>query len=697
MRSMRDIGECCIEVGRKAVLVGSAAAMLVLIASCVDPTRAIEDEGLPVVVTRVQPSAAGQSETVEVRIFGSGFRPSYAVALERDGGVDSRVVVERTVYVSEGELIATVSVQPNAATGRYTVTILGDRKKGIGTEFDILAGIGSELSAKFSFSYDGYRSDRFDVDHTFILNPATLDPGSWGVTSYNYRYGEQFLSAHHLRQDGRVDLMWCWTPGGKVNGPGTRQLECWFTPQYNFETRQPGDPEDYDSWIGGDRPGDGSGTVTFTSVSPERLAGTFSITMHVGDWPDWHGSPTISIRDGTFDLPIVSTYWNHDQDEANQPRDPDPVAFQGATAMGINDDGVVAGMVADRAGGWRAARWFPRPDRSMSGPEELGTVEGATWQHVAGINNEGTIFGNAYNARPYISDEVAFVHDGRMRRLRNLDGAFTSKAFGANDRGIVVGQSWLTDINVGRPPVIRGTVWLDPMNPESQPLQLPAFGNSDVNYGRHINNNGLIVGFSGGASNSVAWQLHENGTISEPLHLGLRIVNGLNDRSDFVGHRPISGARVEAVFLRGDSYVALNPLPGHDSASGTALSNPPLGEPVIVVGQSGSEEMRAVKPVVWSVNAAGELTGPTALPLPQGYTRGIAIDVNRHGWIVGFAYEDDLQSTRVATLWRPVSTGRAGYELITLRPLDQPSAARVPVSGARTRCVGLPGGTSRCR
>jgi hypothetical protein len=292
------------------------AALLTLLAACNDqPTGVVtedpEVETPPIVVVAAHPRESGRGVTEKVRITGSGFRQGDEAVWERDGRTDNRVVVEKTEFVSATQLVATITVQPDAAIASYDIAVDRPRKRGIGTEaFYVTHGLGARLDARFSFTYDGYRADSFNVDHPFVLNPATMNPGSWGVTYYKYEDREQSIAAHYLRDDGLVDMMWCWVPGSKVTEPGTRLLECWFTPQYNWQTGEYADPEDYTSFIGSNRPGDGTGRITFTSVTPERLVGTFSITMHVVDLSDWLGAPTITISDGAFDLPVVSSYYN---------------------------------------------------------------------------------------------------------------------------------------------------------------------------------------------------------------------------------------------------------------------------------------------------------------------------------------------------------------------------------------------------
>jgi hypothetical protein len=682
---------------RSARGVACTAAVLALLVACNDEPSGLDAgaDGPPIVVTAAQPRESGRGETMKVRITGTGFREGDEAVWERNGSTDDRVVVEKTEFVSATQLVATISIQADATIAGYDIAVSRPRKKGIGTEaFYVLHGIGSEFQARFSFTYDGYRSGSFNVDDTFVLDPATMDPGSWGLTYYIYEQYEQFIGAHYLRDDGLVDMMWCWTPGGRVTAPGTRLLECWFTPQYNFETGEYADPEDYTSFIGGDRPGDGTGRVTFTSVTPERLAGTFSITMHVVDWPDWLGSPSITISDGAFDLPVVSSYYNQGQDDGDGDGDGGgpPLDVRNSRATAINDHGVVIGWAYNEKAEMRGVRWTVTADGQVSGPEELGTLAGSTHHWPTAINNEGVITGYGYRATPFIADEVAFIHDGRMRALTPPDGALTTRAFGINDQGVVVGWSEMSDLGM------RGPVWLNPLDPDVAPIQLPGPTGRNVNYGLHINNNGVIAGWSTGTAAS-RWQLRPDGTVSSLEPVGLLWVNALNDGPDFIGGRQGTGPEL----LRAGSHIPLGPLPGHGVSVAYGLNNPNPGDAVQVVGGSlvgSGPGTPGSRPVVWSVDAAGVVTGPAELGLAPGYAFAEPTAVNAHGWIAGTAHNGQfLESAAVLWLPRPGT----GYEVIRLGNLVQTAAsyqaagARDAVSVGRMRCRAWPGRQDRCR
>lgn len=292
------------------------AFLLVPPAGCSDGPAAVEEEPTAEVHS-LEPWDAGQGETVEVRIRGSGFAQGDVAVWERGGNPAGGVVVQETRFVSPTELVATVRIGADALPDAYDVAIRTprDRKKGITTEiFNVLHGIGSTLDAEFAFEYQGHRTGSFGVDGEYVLDPAEMfqASGSFALTLYEYEAREQFFMAQQPRPDGWADLLMCWSPGGKVEGPGTRNLECWLeigtAPGREWSDQQLVE-DSYSSFIGGDRPADGSGRITFTAVTPQRLAGTFTITLHA-DYSSTYPGPVLEVRQGRFDVPVVSTYFD---------------------------------------------------------------------------------------------------------------------------------------------------------------------------------------------------------------------------------------------------------------------------------------------------------------------------------------------------------------------------------------------------
>lgn len=86
-------------------------------------------------VTGADPEAAPQGATLDVHVFGSGFDQGSTVAFARGGVVDPKLAVSGSVFRNNGELVATVSIAPDAETVTYDIVVTTSKgKKGIGTE-----------------------------------------------------------------------------------------------------------------------------------------------------------------------------------------------------------------------------------------------------------------------------------------------------------------------------------------------------------------------------------------------------------------------------------------------------------------------------------------------------------------------------------------------------------------------------------
>lgn len=106
----------------------------------------------------------------------------------------------------------------------------------------------------------------------------------------------------------------------------------------------------------------------------------------------------------------------------------------GSSAAGINDAGLVVGSSVTASGVTHA---FLYENGSMT---DLGTLGGTT-SHAAAINNSGQIAGSAHTADGLFK---AFLYaGGTMQSLGTLPGGDSSRAFGINDLGQVVGDSIL--------------------------------------------------------------------------------------------------------------------------------------------------------------------------------------------------------------------------------------------------------------
>jgi uncharacterized membrane protein len=157
-----------------------------------------------------------------------------------------------------------------------------------------------------------------------------------------------------------------------------------------------------------------------------------------------------------------------------------PVDLNGSAdhsaANGVNDAGVVVGQ-AQRGGEWEAVQWAPDGTEE---PLDLGPGSNAS-----DINEAGTVVGT-WRGGPAGVD--AYVRDaaGHTSSLPHVPGTVTGQsAYGLNDAGDVVGAAHVDGANVA-------VLW---EAPDYQPVVLGAGRPSDIIVEAHdVNNAGDVVG-----------------------------------------------------------------------------------------------------------------------------------------------------------------------------------------------------------
>lgn len=121
-------------------------AALLAVSACADPT--VPGDRLPsearmgkggggaqLEVTGASPAEAPPGYTFDVRVTGSGFDSKSNARWLRSDGLPSQVLVNSTVFVSESELIANVTVEAEAEDAVYDIEVTALRgKKGLGAE-----------------------------------------------------------------------------------------------------------------------------------------------------------------------------------------------------------------------------------------------------------------------------------------------------------------------------------------------------------------------------------------------------------------------------------------------------------------------------------------------------------------------------------------------------------------------------------
>lgn len=335
------------------------------------------------------------------------------------------------------------------------------------------------------------------------------------------------------------------------------------------------------------------------------------------------------------------------------------LAGDGSDAAGLNDQGTVVGHVSI-GGVDHPAYWVVDGDGSVNGPLEIDVSGPASARRV---NAAGQVVVRTRNP----NSATGFVYDiatDELVELSGVPGAVRTDPWAINDLGYVAGTAYYDETSgAGDRPVI----WSRPFDPATAPsvLPLPA-GYDDVCARTHINESEIVAfalpadGANPGDCRAVRWTIESDGSVADPELVG--VTTGfegfeLNDVGQVAGNLAGRGA---AVLGPDGVVVELAPLDGHEVAMAFGLSDSPGGEPARVVGTSdyGPVSSGDTTAVVWSVDLAGNVTGPTAMPTGRHET-SVGRTANESGWVIGRVV-DTRKHTSTAAVWLPVRDGGSG-------------------------------------
>jgi probable HAF family extracellular repeat protein len=236
---------------------------------------------------------------------------------------------------------------------------------------------------------------------------------------------------------------------------------------------------------------------------------------------------------------------------------------------------------------------------------ELNPLPGDNSSNAYGINNAGQVVGQSY---PTVGSKAVIWNGGTPTALSPLPSGTTSVGLGINDAAQVVGYS---DTTGG---VTHAAIWNG-----TTPTDLGAVSASG------INNVGQVVGTSA-ANHATVW----NGTT--PTDLGtlggtVSSATGINNRGQVVGSSGTTGdAAARAVVWNGTTPTALAPLAGDANSYANGINNrgQVVGYDVHIAGISGSQA------VIWNG------TTPTGLGTLGGLS-SVANGINSRGQLVGWS------------------------------------------------------------
>jgi uncharacterized membrane protein len=323
----------------------------------------------------------------------------------------------------------------------------------------------------------------------------------------------------------------------------------------------------------------------------------------------------------------------------------DAVVLDGGNgnAWAINDAGIAVGMAREGSGldPYPALRWIVTSE-GVTGPEALPMLDGVSSHQPVAVNSAGEIAGYFQKHQRW----GAFIYSSdQMQALPDLENADESFAWDINDLGLVVGEVTFGVLNAdgSETRLKEAVVWV---NAQDKPTVLPLPEGYTSASARSINGEGLIVGGAGGPdvpSIGLTWEIDHTGQITSGPHILAAgfIPAAVNAEGDIIGKYGECGSAL----MRGDQLIMLST----DETCHKAADLTDAGADGTVKIVSGLWFEGAV---LWTVDTAGQVTGPVDLGYPKttrgAFTRGI----NNQGWIVGAGRTNRGD---VPALWMPKS------------------------------------------
>lgn len=257
---------------------------------------------------------------------------------------------------------------------------------------------------------------------------------------------------------------------------------------------------------------------------------------------------------------------------------------------------------------------------------DIGTLEtGDPYSSGLGVSHAGIAFGGSPHGSGLLSSHAfTWTLEGGIVRLPNPAGRDYSYPLGANDSGMVVGNSQTSLNSSTRRPI----VW---QNGVASLLPLPAgYGRGDA---FAVNASGVAAGsaFNPSSPSAVIYSGGSATIITQTTASGSFFVMAfdINDSGRIVGQGADPNIPARKVGIVHDigaaTAIDIGSLPGFNGAIAWGVNN--SGQ---VVGTSLQDTQETGLPFIWS-----DANGMVAIPLTSGTTKAAAQAVNSTGWVVG--------------------------------------------------------------
>lgn len=418
---------------------------LTIAAACQEPiptevpareVQAARNVGDGPTVTATKPSKSLRGVTLDVRVFGTGFDEGSTAQWAIDGVPTDQVVTNSVNVLSSTQLIANISISPDAEGGLYDVivTAAGGGKPGIGTEtFEInveitdLGNLGGWQTGATAINESGQIAG-------YAMTPLGSSAFLWtnGVmknlgtpAGFNHSRAEglnnrgQVVGYSLIQRNGKWESRaWVWSrEAGMQLLPGSEYSNAHAI---NDAGMIVGNARDTDGrmrvavWINGEinfLPRDAY--VAYDINARGQVVGDASPFHEIG-WGSW---PSAYVWSREVGLQYVSTLWG-----------------SAGSALGINDNGDVVGWGPYGTDDHMVHGWVSRRGAATSlgfhgGPHSVGMK----------VASNGLIVGRG------LDQAVLWTANGAMVVLPGPEGTIQTEAYDVNSRGEAIGSAMIIE------------------------------------------------------------------------------------------------------------------------------------------------------------------------------------------------------------------------------------------------------------
>jgi hypothetical protein len=417
-------------------------------------------------VKSTAPDSATVDSTLSVHVFGSGFDAGTRAQWALKGVSSSKVVTNSTQFVSSTELVANISIAPDATLASYDVMVTtSSGKGGIGTELFVITAKTTALptlggTATANGINDGGTIVGASTDATGSLSAVkwTMQNGSWTVTPLP---GGLSGNALGINASGAIvgmnstalphrGVLWPASGGSAVVlscasdvGSDVAQAINSGGTIVGYRQEASGTLQTPVAWLPGQCRQDLAPLVAGQSATPYSIDDAGNAVGYAYD-----ATPTGSVSHTEW-----AVRWTFNGTSWNPPEKLKDGEWGGAQATNAHGDIVGGTWLCAPPGCPNHAMLWPSPGTLVR--TDLGTL-GGTMGFANAINSANEVVGLSYTTRN--RNIFAFIWSAAsgMRALAPLRSDDHSEAYGISAGGLVIGFS------SGRSSGRKAVVWRVP-------------------------------------------------------------------------------------------------------------------------------------------------------------------------------------------------------------------------------------------